>query len=316
MSETPGPQLAFLGPPGSYSHQCALDRFETSVRYAEQSSIADVFRAVSAEIPFAVIPQENSVYGSVIDTYDAFRSPEAGQSVFVRGELTLAVKHCLVVRSGVQLEDIQRVMSHEQALGQCSRFLSENLPGVPRVKVPSTSAAAQSVLYCGEGTDEPESAAICSEKCAEMFDGLEILHKGIQNEASNTTRFFILANSLDEPLPGGVREPRRQRALIRISNPPPQQREDGPPLPDRLLYTVIGTLLTTFGCATLRIDRRPSLTDVPFEDVYFVEVGDVTLPVLSPIASKSSEEEWLKRLKAGVERICTTGGEAVILGIW
>ncbi len=74
----------------------------------------DVFRAVSPEIPIGVIPQENSVYGTVIDTYDALRSPEAGQSVFIRGELALAIQHCLIVRRGVKLEDVQRVMSHEQ----------------------------------------------------------------------------------------------------------------------------------------------------------------------------------------------------------
>ncbi|OSD03579.1 PDT-domain-containing protein [Trametes coccinea BRFM310] len=316
MDESRTPQLAFLGPPGSYSHQCALDRFETSVQYAEQSTISDVFRAVSPDIPFAVIPQENSVHGIVIDTYDSLRSPGAGQSVFVRGELTLAVKHCLVVRRGVQLEQVQRVMSHEQALGQCSRFLSETLPGIPRVKVPSTSAAAQSVLYCGEGTDEPESAAICSVQCAEMFDGLEILYKDIQNEASNTTRFYILANSLDAPLPGDAREPRRQRALIRINSPPPMSQINEPPRPNRLLHIVISTLLTTFGCTALRIDRRPSLSDVPFDDVYFVEVGDVTLPVPSGSAAKACETEWLERLEAGIGRIRAAGGEATILGLW
>ncbi|KAH9858192.1 PDT-domain-containing protein [Lenzites betulinus] len=316
MAASLEPRVAFLGPPGSYSHQCALDRFEASVQYAEQGNISDVFRAVSPDIPFAVIPQENSVYGTVIDTYDALRSPTAGKSVFVRGELTLAVKHCLVVRKGIEPEKIQRIISHEQALGQCSNFLTENFPGIPRVKVPSTSAAAQSVLYCGEDPGEPETAAICSAQCAEMFDGLDILHRDIQNEASNTTRFFILANSLDTPLPGGQREPRRQRALIRISNPPPQRHVDEAPPPNRLLHTVTSTLMTTFGCAALRIDRRPSLTEVPFDDVYFVEVGDVILPVMSAEANKSCEAEWLTRVQAGVERIRAVGGEATILGLW
>ncbi|KAI0830701.1 PDT-domain-containing protein [Trametes gibbosa] len=316
MSASMRLRLAFLGPPGSYSHQCALDRFESSVQYAEQRNISDVFRAVSPDIPFAVIPQENSVYGTVIDTYDALRSSSAGESVFVRGELTLAVKHCLVVRQGVQLDQIQRVISHEQALGQCSHFLTENLPEIPRVKVPSTSAAAQSVLYCGDDSGEPETAAICSAQCAEMFEGLDILYKDIQNEASNTTRFFILANSPDTPLPGGQREHRRQRALVRISNSPLQRHADEAPLSNRLLHTVTSTLMTTFGCAALRIDRRPSLTDVPFDDVYFVEVGDVNLPVMSAEANKSCEAEWLSRVQAGVERIRAVGGEATILGMW
>ncbi|KAI0756613.1 PDT-domain-containing protein [Daedaleopsis nitida] len=310
------PKLAFLGPPGSFSHQCASARFNDTVVYAEQPTITDVYRAVSSDVPFAVIPQENSVYGTVIDTYDALRSPEAGKSVFVRGELSLAVKHCLAVRQGVKLEDVQRVMSHEQALGQCSRFLSEQLPGVPLMKVPSTSAAASAVLCCGEGTDEPESAAICSVHCADLFEGLDILFHDMQNEASNSTRFYILANSQDVPLPGSLREPHRQRALIRIGNQLQHETEEDLPSPSRLSRTVMSTLLTTFGCLALRIDRRPSLTDTPFDDVYFVEVGDHTLPLASSLASRSCEEEWLQRVKDGVEKINTSGGEAIILGIW
>lgn len=71
--------------------------------------------ALSQEIPFAVVPQENSIFGNVTETYDLLRLPEMGKVKFVQGEVTLGVRHCLVVRNGVKLEQIQRILSHEQA---------------------------------------------------------------------------------------------------------------------------------------------------------------------------------------------------------
>lgn len=79
-----------------------------------QREPTDVFNAVSEEIPFALIPQENSFFGTVTETYDLLRLPEVGQQKFVRGETTHAVRHSLLVRRGVKLENVQRVMSHEQ----------------------------------------------------------------------------------------------------------------------------------------------------------------------------------------------------------
>lgn len=73
-----------------------------------------VFEAVSIEHPFAVIPQENSIFGSVIETYDSFRSERAGIEAFVRGEITLAVQHCLLGRKGLKTEDVRRIISHDQ----------------------------------------------------------------------------------------------------------------------------------------------------------------------------------------------------------
>ena len=76
----------------------------------------------------------------------------------------------------------------------------------------------------------------------------------------------------------------------------------------------MGTLLTTFGLPTSRLDRRPSLSDIPFDDVYFVEL-EANSGVPDEESRAANEALW-SRVKAGAERIEALGGEAAILGIW
>lgn len=68
-------------------------------------------------------------------------------------------------------------MSPLQALGQCRDFIAHKLPGAETIKTPSTAAAAKALL-----DNPPDCAAICSSICATLFEGLEILFTGIQNE--------------------------------------------------------------------------------------------------------------------------------------
>ena len=75
------------------------------------SILVDVFKALSLEVPLGVVPQENSIFGGVIETYDFIKIPGAS---FIRGEIILKVEHCLLARKGVQHNDIRRVLSHEQ----------------------------------------------------------------------------------------------------------------------------------------------------------------------------------------------------------
>lgn len=158
-----------------------------------------MFNAVSSTVPLAVIPQENSIFGPVTETGDLLRLPVVGKDIFITGETILSIQHCLVVRKGVKLEQIQTILSHEQAsgfwflclqcltdefkaLGQCRNFISTNIPAASTVKMPSTAAAAQALLSAPNPNRDPfKCAAICSRIVVTIFNGLDVLREGIQD---------------------------------------------------------------------------------------------------------------------------------------
>ncbi|KAJ7940864.1 Prephenate dehydratase-domain-containing protein [Mycena leptocephala] len=269
-------KVAFLGPRGTYTHQAAYDRFGDTVEYHQSGNITgQCINAVASKTAHAgVVPQENSIFGSVIETYDALRKQDIG---FIRGEIVLEVQHCLLVQRGVKREDIQCIKSHEQALGQCRGFLSQNFPFASLEKVASTAAAAEAVLT------SPNCAAICSRLCIAVFDGLEILFEGIQDRSSNFTRFYVLTATRDNELPPSpCPVPSQTRCLVRLS-----PRSD--------LGPAITQLLTALAMNVSRFDRRPQLEKL--------ERGDSGSP-------------WASDIENGIERVRASGGEAELLGIW
>ncbi|KAK7694819.1 hypothetical protein QCA50_002007 [Cerrena zonata] len=292
----PSPKVAFLGPLGTYSHQCAVEHFGDNATYTNYPTLTKVFHAVGDEVDYALIPQENTIFGSVVETYDCLRLPELGENKFIRGEKTIGIQHCLVVRQGVELGDVKKIISHEQALGQCSKFLTENFPDAILEKRPSTAEAAQSLLTPEEGF-EGERAAICSAVCATMFEELQLVRKVFK-----------------------TRNPRLRQALIRIgmtaeAEIPPENASYHRPL-----HHVISTLFTSFGVPVTRIDRRPSLRPIPFDDVYFIEVEELGTPLeyRNPTASPSSvsEENWLRKVQESVRRVRSAGLDATLIGLW
>jgi len=298
-------KVAVLGPAGTFTHQAAYNRFGPSVEYCQCQTIKDTFDALSSTVSLAVIPQENSLYGNVTETYDLLRAPEVGESKFVVGEVNLPIQHCLLVGQGVQLQQIRRILSHEQALGQCSRFISEHLPHAKLVKTASTAAAAQAILSDSEPT---ECAAICSNLCATVFDGLKVLYEGIQNEKVNSTRFYILAANRDVIILPPPVEAQRKRALVRITCKLPATTSKG-------IAGNIAQLLVALGLYVTRVDRRPSFHPVPFTDVYFVELEEHRI---GPVRNGDEENDglWIKEVEEGVQHVIEIGAEAQFLGSW
>ena len=185
-------RVAFLGPAGAYGEEAA-HRYAPDAQHIPYPSNQHVAASVEdGEADEAVVPIENSLYGSVTDVLDALVEAKRTK---IRGELLLPVRHCLIVHPGRQIEDIVKVLSHPQALGQCRRYLAGNLPDAIQEATASTAGAVEAV---SRGDDT--LAAIASGRAAEIY-GLEVLEEGIQDSDVNITRFAVLANE-DHPATG------------------------------------------------------------------------------------------------------------------
>ncbi len=180
-------RIAYLGPQGSYSHLAAVEKFGSSVEYEPVTNIRGVFDEVAHEhADFGLVPIENSVGGGVIDTLDALVETD----VQVCAEINRVIHHNLL--ANCRLEQIERVYSKPEVFAQCQRWLSEtNLFG-KTIPVASTSKAAELANH------EDGSAAIASTLAAELY-ALKIICANIEDNAKNTTRFFVIGLKPSRP---------------------------------------------------------------------------------------------------------------------
>jgi prephenate dehydratase len=186
-------RIAYLGPAGTFTED-ALGEALGDVEF-EPLRTNTVFDAIVAVIEGradrALAPYENSIEGSVRGTLDilAFDAP----NVSIVGEHDYPVRQHLVTREGVELGQIEAVLSHQQGLAQVARFLRENLPGVELRSVSSTAAAVRMVA------ESPRPWAAIGSRAAAVLYGCVILREGIQDEANNVTRFVWVAPEGTEP---------------------------------------------------------------------------------------------------------------------
>lgn len=176
--------LGYLGPFGTFSQQAATEWTRGAEELKEFPTIASAIRAVDrGEIEHCIVPIENSLNGSVTATLDtlAFDS-----NVYITGEHIIRVIQNLVVKPGTKEKDIKIILSHPQALGQCSKILENEFCGVEIKAVASTAAAAKFVAE-----SDGSAAAITPTAAAELYN-LEILHGDCTDDMNNFTRFVIV----------------------------------------------------------------------------------------------------------------------------
>ncbi len=186
--------VACQGVEGAYS-QLACERLFKMPNIFFCDSFDAVFSAIeSGFCRYGVVPLENSTAGSVNAVYDLMMK----HNFRIVRSVRIKVDHNLLVRPGTKLENIKEIYSHEQAINQCSAFLS-TLRGVKIIPCENTAVAAKLVAESERG----DAAALSSRECMKLYN-LECLKPAVQNRGSNFTRFICISKNL-EIYPGADR---------------------------------------------------------------------------------------------------------------
>ena len=182
MPDAPSATVAYAGEPGAFAEDAVLVAFGDVPRTALPSFRA-VFDAVTAgDAAAGVVPIENVIHGTVRENYDLLIEYD----LTIRGEVVVPVRLCLAALPGQRLDEIERVYSHVQALGQAEAFLRRRPWQL--LSTYNTAGAGKAIA----DASERGAAAVLSPRAAALF-GLEVLADEIGDLPDNRTRFLVLA---------------------------------------------------------------------------------------------------------------------------
>ncbi len=261
-------RMAFLGPKGTYGERAAkemirLEQISDAELVACTGLRSVVDHVADGRCEAAVVPVENSVEGGVTASLDALWSHP---DLCIRRALVLPIRHALL--SSGSIESVTEVLSHPQALAQCSGWLATHLPQA--LQLPTTSTAEAARMVKGSRF----RAAIADRSVGEL-QGLEELAFPVNDVVGNRTRFLLLHRG--ERLRGG------QLASLAFS-----LHRNAPGALIEALQAIAG-----LGLNMSRIESRPSKRELG-EYVFFV---DVELPA-------SGADAVLTRLQTSLSPLC------------
>ncbi|MDH3677292.1 MAG: prephenate dehydratase [Nitrosopumilus sp.] len=179
-------KVSFQGERGAYSEAAARSFFSEQIETMPLPTFAIVLEStISDSTEYSVLPIENSLEGSVGESYDLLYST----SLNATGEIYYRIEHCLIGNG--KLDEVDTVYSHPQALGQCRNFIQKyNMKTVP------TYDTAGSVKIIKE-INKPNVSCIASKTASQIYN-VSIISENIANNLNNYTRFIVLSKKTNE----------------------------------------------------------------------------------------------------------------------
>ena len=175
-------KISFQGVEGAYSHLAVQEFFSDAEAVPCKTFEIAISMAESGDVDYAMIPIENSAAGRVADIHRLLPKSD----LHINYEHFQRVEHKLLIHPETELEKIKSIISHEQALAQCSDKIQkldfDILIGA------DTAGSAKNIME----KKVLDTAAIASSLAADIYN-LKTIDESFANSKNNITRFYIMS---------------------------------------------------------------------------------------------------------------------------
>jgi prephenate dehydratase len=181
-------KISYLGPEGTFCQEALLKYSgdQKDLVLIPLATITDVIKSIDrGDAEEGIVPIENSIEGSVNITQDILTFESEAKII---REITIPIRHNLIVKKGVKINKIKKIISHPHATAQCRMFLSSNLPGVEIIAANSTAEAVKKLTEL-----DPDTAAVGTKISARLYS-LDIIADDIEDLKDNKTRFIFVGS--------------------------------------------------------------------------------------------------------------------------
>ena len=177
-------KVSFQGVEGAYSHLAVQEFFPNAEAVPCKTFELAITAAESGDVDYAMIPIENSAAGRVADIHRLLPKSD----LHINFEHFQKVEHKLLIHPETHQGQIKKIISHEQALAQCSEKIQQL-----DYDILIGADTAGSAKYISEQKIS-DTAAIASSLAAKIYE-LKTIDESFANSSNNITRFYVMSKN-------------------------------------------------------------------------------------------------------------------------
>lgn len=266
-------KVAIQGAKGSYHHQASNLFFSQDIDIIPCETFSQVFEAVDAGVvDRGVVAIENSLYGSINDTYDLLLKYTPN----IVGEVYIHVALQLLAKKDIEPKEVTDIYSQAPALAEAKSYIKENMPNANIEEYIDTAMAARFV----SNSPNERAAAIASQAAGELYN-LKVIAENIEDHKHNYTRFFVITKN-----PMTIVGANKSTLIIHTSHTPGS------------LYKAIGAFADN-GINLSKLESRPIVNHESWQYIFYIDFESDMSSENAKKAIKELEKQGIKHTDLG-----------------